>query len=103
LHLALGRACGDHHTYHRAAPDATGGGDFDIGLPAPDEWRILVRVSRDACLVRWDAILSRDGAVVVSDVDKVIAQMAENGAIPKGTVVSGDLYLLPRALGGLAR
>jgi ABC-type nitrate/sulfonate/bicarbonate transport system substrate-binding protein len=50
-----------------------------------------------------DAILSRDGAVVVSDVDKVIAQMAENGAIPKGTVVSPDLYLLPKELGGLAR
>jgi hypothetical protein len=29
--------------------------------------------------------------------------MAENGAIPKGTVVSPDLYLLPRDLGGLAR
>ncbi|HEY4403119.1 MAG TPA: ABC transporter substrate-binding protein [Xanthobacteraceae bacterium] len=50
-----------------------------------------------------DAILSRDGAVVIADVDKVIAQMAENGAIPKGTVVSPDLYLLPRDLGGLAR
>jgi len=50
-----------------------------------------------------DAILSRDGAVVVSDVDKVIAQMAENGAIPKGTVVSPDRYLLPKELGGLAR
>jgi ABC-type nitrate/sulfonate/bicarbonate transport system substrate-binding protein len=50
-----------------------------------------------------DAILSRDGAVVVSDVDKVIAQMAENGAIPKGTIVSHDLYLLPKELGGLSR
>jgi hypothetical protein len=50
-----------------------------------------------------DAILSRDGAVVVADVDKVIAQMAENGAIPKGTSVSPDLYLLPRELGGLSR
>jgi ABC-type nitrate/sulfonate/bicarbonate transport system substrate-binding protein len=50
-----------------------------------------------------DAILSRDGAVVVSDVDRVIAQMAENGAIPKGTVVSPDLYLLPKEFGGLSR
>jgi N-terminal of Par3 and HAL proteins len=50
-----------------------------------------------------DAILSRDGAVVVADVDKVIAQMAENGAVPKGTVVSPGLYLLPKELGGLAR
>ena len=50
-----------------------------------------------------DAILSRDGAVAVADVDKVIAQMAENGAIPKGTVVSPDLYLLPKELGGLSR
>jgi ABC-type nitrate/sulfonate/bicarbonate transport system substrate-binding protein len=50
-----------------------------------------------------DAILSRDGAVVIADVDKVIAQMAENGAIPKGTVVSSDLYLLPKELGGLSR
>jgi ABC-type nitrate/sulfonate/bicarbonate transport system substrate-binding protein len=50
-----------------------------------------------------DAILSRDGAVVVSDVDRVIAQMAENGAIPKGTLVPPDLYLLPKELGGLAR
>lgn len=50
-----------------------------------------------------DAILSRDGAVVVADVDKVIAQMAENGTIPKGTNVSPDLYLLPKALGGLSR
>jgi ABC-type nitrate/sulfonate/bicarbonate transport system substrate-binding protein len=50
-----------------------------------------------------DAILSRDGAVVTADVDKVIAQMAENGAIPKGTVVSPDLYLLPKELGGLSR
>jgi ABC-type nitrate/sulfonate/bicarbonate transport system substrate-binding protein len=50
-----------------------------------------------------DAILSRDGAVVIADVDKVIAQMAENGAIPKGTLVSPELYLLPKALGGLAR
>ena len=36
---------------------------------------------------------------MVSDVDKVIAQMAENGAIPKGTVVSPDRYLLPKELG----
>jgi hypothetical protein len=36
-------------------------------------------------------------------VDKVIAQMAENGAIPKGTIVSSDLYLLPKELGGLSR
>jgi ABC-type nitrate/sulfonate/bicarbonate transport system substrate-binding protein len=50
-----------------------------------------------------DAILSRDGAVVVADVDKVIAQMAENGAIPKGTSVSGDRYLLPKELGGMSR
>jgi ABC-type nitrate/sulfonate/bicarbonate transport system substrate-binding protein len=50
-----------------------------------------------------DAILSRDGAVVVADVDRVIAQMAENGAIPKGTVVSPDRYLLPKELGGLSR
>jgi ABC-type nitrate/sulfonate/bicarbonate transport system substrate-binding protein len=50
-----------------------------------------------------DAILSRDGAVVIADVDKVIAQMAENGAIPKGTNVSPDSYLLPKELGGLAR
>ena len=47
--------------------------------------------------------LERDGAVIVSDVDKVIAQMAENGAIPKGTIVSPDRYLLPRELGGLSR
>jgi hypothetical protein len=33
----------------------------------------------------------------------VIAQMAENGAIPKGTIVSPDLYLLPKELGGLSR
>ena len=38
-----------------------------------------------------------------ADVDKVIAQMAENGAIPKGTSVSPDLYLLPKELGGLSR
>jgi ABC-type nitrate/sulfonate/bicarbonate transport system substrate-binding protein len=50
-----------------------------------------------------DAILSRDGAVIVADVNKVIAQMAENGAIPKGTVVSPDLYLLPKELGGQSR
>lgn len=50
-----------------------------------------------------DGILSRDGAVVVADVDKVIAQMAENGAIPKGTSVSPDRYLLPKELGGLSR
>ena len=50
-----------------------------------------------------DAILSRDGAVIVSDVDKVIAQMAENGAVPKGTTLSSDLYLLPKGLGGLSR
>jgi ABC-type nitrate/sulfonate/bicarbonate transport system substrate-binding protein len=50
-----------------------------------------------------DAILSRDGAVITRDVDKVIAQMAENGAIPKGTVVSPDLYLLPKPLGGVSR
>jgi ABC-type nitrate/sulfonate/bicarbonate transport system substrate-binding protein len=50
-----------------------------------------------------DAILSRDGAVIVADVDRVIAQMAENGAIPKGTIVSPDLYLLPKELGGLSR
>jgi hypothetical protein len=50
-----------------------------------------------------DAILSRDGAVVVADVDKVIAQMAENGAIPKGAVVSPDLYRLPKEFGGLSR
>ena len=50
-----------------------------------------------------DAILSRDGAVVIADVDKVIAQMAENGAIPKGTNVSPDSYLLPKELGGLAQ
>ena len=42
-------------------------------------------------------------AVIVSDVDKVIAQMAENGAIPKGTTLSSDLYLLPKELGGLSR
>jgi hypothetical protein len=28
---------------------------------------------------------------------------AENGAIPKGAVVSPELYLLPKGLGGLAR
>jgi ABC-type nitrate/sulfonate/bicarbonate transport system substrate-binding protein len=50
-----------------------------------------------------DAILSRDGAVIVADVDKVIAQMAENGAIPKGTIVSPDRYLLAKELGGLSR
>jgi ABC-type nitrate/sulfonate/bicarbonate transport system substrate-binding protein len=50
-----------------------------------------------------DAILSRDGAVITRDVDKVIAQMAENGAIPKGTVVSPDLYLLSKPLGGVSR
>jgi ABC-type nitrate/sulfonate/bicarbonate transport system substrate-binding protein len=50
-----------------------------------------------------DAILSRDGAVIVADVDKVIAQMAENSAIPKGTIVSPDLYLLPKEIGGLSR
>ena len=50
-----------------------------------------------------DAILSRDGAVITADVDKVIAQMAENGAIPKGTIVSPDLYLLPKEFGGLSR
>jgi ABC-type nitrate/sulfonate/bicarbonate transport system substrate-binding protein len=50
-----------------------------------------------------DAILSRDGAVVVADVDKVIAQMAENGAIPKGTIISPNLYLLAKELGGLSR
>jgi hypothetical protein len=50
-----------------------------------------------------DAILSRDGAVITADIDKVIAQMAENGAIPPGTKVSPDLYLLPKQFGGLAR
>ncbi len=50
-----------------------------------------------------DAILSGDGAVIVADVEKVIAQMAENGAVPKGTHLSPDSYLLPKALGGLAR
>ncbi len=50
-----------------------------------------------------DAILSRDGAVITRDVDKVIAQMAENGAIPPGTNVSPDLYLLPKQFGGLSR
>jgi ABC-type nitrate/sulfonate/bicarbonate transport system substrate-binding protein len=50
-----------------------------------------------------DAILSRDGAVITADVDKVIAQMAENGAIPRGTIVSPDLYLLPKEFGGLSR
>jgi ABC-type nitrate/sulfonate/bicarbonate transport system substrate-binding protein len=50
-----------------------------------------------------DAILSRDGAVVIADVDKVIAQMAENGAIPKGTVLSPGSYLLGKELGGLWR
>jgi ABC-type nitrate/sulfonate/bicarbonate transport system substrate-binding protein len=49
-----------------------------------------------------DAILSRDGAVIVADVDKVIAQMAENGAIPKGTIVSPDRYLLAKELGGVS-
>jgi hypothetical protein len=41
--------------------------------------------------------------VIVRDVDRVIAQMAANGAIPKGTTLSSDLYLLSKELGGLAR
>jgi hypothetical protein len=56
----------------------------------------------DDLYIAKDAIHSRDGAVG-SDVDKVIAQMAENGAIPKGAIVSPDLYLLPKELGGLSR
>ena len=50
-----------------------------------------------------EAILSRDGTVIVADVNRVIGQMAQNGAVPSGTVLSPQSYLLPKALGGLAR
>jgi NitT/TauT family transport system substrate-binding protein len=50
-----------------------------------------------------DKIYSRDGAVVVENVDRVIAQMAENGAIPAGVKITPGQYLLPKELGGLSR
>jgi NitT/TauT family transport system substrate-binding protein len=44
-----------------------------------------------------------DDAVDIAGVNNEIAVMEENGALPKGTTVAPELYLLPKELGGLYR
>jgi ABC-type nitrate/sulfonate/bicarbonate transport system substrate-binding protein len=48
-------------------------------------------------------ILSRDGAVDIASVERVIALMAEYGTVAKGAALAPSQYLLPKELGGLAR
>lgn len=42
-----------------------------------------------------------DAAVEIAGVDNIIALMVANGALPPGTRISPDQYMLPKQLGGL--
>lgn len=44
-----------------------------------------------------------DDAIAIAGVNNEVAVMVENGALPKGTTVAPELYLLPKELGGLYR
>jgi len=48
-------------------------------------------------------ILSEGAIVEIAGLKSVLAVMAENGAVPAGTGLSPEQYLLPRELGGLYR
>jgi ABC-type nitrate/sulfonate/bicarbonate transport system substrate-binding protein len=48
-------------------------------------------------------LMNEDAAIEVAGVANEIKVMMENGAIPKGTTITPDQYLLPKELGGLSR
>jgi len=49
------------------------------------------------------ALYSRDGAVDIANMNRVVGLMSEYGALPSGVTLPPERYLLPKDDGGLAR